>query len=479
MKRTAAILAFLLCTSAAFAQNYTAINGSSYTGSLNVHNNPAAIVNSPLKWDVTLFGLQEKHTTNSLTIRKYSLLSKPANAEIVVPAGIFRRYGDVNLNINLLNARIALNKRNALAFGANLKAYGMVKTSPTYLSDSMGFFARYFLENEGITDIDYKTSVSSWAEVYLSYGRMIADNENGRLNAGITLKLNKGLAGGFGSLADVRFTRTGTNPSSYELNSAAVDFGYSAGYDQWDEQRSVSQNLRDLVAGGRNSASLDIGFEYLVKLQTIPSAWEDESFYDYDWKIGLSVLDIGYARYPFGAYSTRARALLPGITDERLDQTLNKTFTDLQELRDSLALLYDPISTYTGDFGINHPARVVLNIDKFITDAFFVNADVSFDLSTFSKRLNQPVRDLNLVTLTGRWETRKKGFYLPVYYNNRNQLWVGSAVRVGPLLFGVHNWGNFFTRNKTHRGGFYLAFILKAADYTGSRYDRRLNCPGL
>ncbi|MBL7752652.1 MAG: hypothetical protein JNN29_14820, partial [Chitinophagaceae bacterium] len=46
------------------AQNYTATNGSSYTGSLNVHNNPAAMVNVPVKWDLTLFGFQDKHYTN-------------------------------------------------------------------------------------------------------------------------------------------------------------------------------------------------------------------------------------------------------------------------------------------------------------------------------------------------------------------------------------------------------------------------------
>lgn len=467
----------LFCTTTVLAQNYTGINGSSYIGSLNVHNNPAAIVNAPLKWDLTLFGFQEKHTTNGIEIKNYSLLSKPSKAEIVVPAGIFRRYADLNFNLNLLNARIAINKRNAIAFGANLKAYGTGHSTATYLSDSMGHYSEYFMENEGISDIDYKASASSWAELYLSYGRMILDNETSRLNAGITLKMNKGLAGGFGSLANVHFTRTGT--SAYLLNSADLDYGYSAGYDQWDEQRSTSQNLRDLVAGTRNSFSLDFGIEYLVKLQTVPPVWEDESFYDYDWKIGLSVLDIGYALYPFGAYSTRARQLAPGITDARLDSTLAMTFSTLREFRDSLEQLYNPIGTYTGEFGIGHPARVVLNVDKFITDAFFVNADISLDLSTFSKRLNRPVRDLNLVTVTGRWETRKKGFYLPVAYNNRNQLWVGSAVRLGPVLFGLHNWGNIFTKNKTHRSGLYLSLILKASDYTGSRYDRRLNCPPL
>lgn len=474
MRLLAAILLFVLYAPCVSAQNYTAVNGSSYNGSLHVHNNPASIVNSPLKWDIALLGLQEKHTTNAVLIKKYSLLSKPANAEVVIPAGTFRRYGDINLNINLLNTRIALNRRNAIAFGVNLKAYGTLNTSSTYLSDSLGYFAEYFRQNEG-NHIDYKASASAWAELYLSYGRTVADNEAGRLNAGFTVKLNKGLGGAFGSLTNVNFTRTGFE--EYLLNTSDLDYGYPAGYDRWDENRSVSANLKDFITGTRNAASLDAGLEYLVKLQTVPSAWEDESYYDYDWKIGLSVLDIGYSRHAFGAYNVRARNLVQGITDERLDTTLGIYFSSAKELKDTLSQLYNPIGTYNGDFGIGHPTRIVLNIDKYITDAFFINADISFDLSSFSKRLNRPVRDLNLVTLTGRWETRKKGFYFPVSFNNRKQLWVGSAVRLGPVLFGLHNWGWIFSKERVQRGGFYLSFLLRASDYTGTRVDKRLNCP--
>ena len=83
---------------------------------------------------------------------------------------------------------------------------------------------------------------------------------------------------------------------------------------------------------------------------------------------------------------------------------------------------------------------------------------------------------MNVVTLTPRWETRKKGFYLPVYFNTRNQLWLGGAVRLGPVLFGVHNWNNIFSTKKIQRGGSYIAIIVKAADFTGNKSDKRLDC---
>lgn len=475
MKLLATILFIFLCSPVVSAQNYTATNGSSYIGALHVHNNPASIVNDPVKWNIALFGFQEKHTTNILKIKAYS---KANGLEITYPEGTFKRYADVNFNLNLLNTRIAINRRSAIAFGANLKSYTTAHSGSSYFSDTVGYFARYFLRNEGSAGLEYTASTSNWAELYLAYGRTITDNEAGRLNAGLTLKINKGLGGAFFHLGHIHFARTNAaNPPSYRLSRAELDYGYSSNYDRWDDKRSFSQNFNDFVSGTKSGGSIDIGLEYLVKLQSVGSVFEDERHYDYDWKIGLSVLDIGYSQYRFGAYSTRARNLNANVTDDTLDQVFGGYISSLGELRDSLSRLYTPLGSYVGTFPIGHPARVVLNIDKFITDAFFINADISVSLSSFSRAINLPARDLNLITLTGRWETRNKGYYFPIYFNNRNQLWMGGAVRLGPVLFGVHNWSNLFSKKKIHRGGLYLSVILKASGYTGTKADRRLGCP--
>ena len=317
---------------------------------------------------------------------------------------------------------------------------------------------------------------SSWAELYATYGQTIIDNEYGRLNAGITLKLNKGLSGAFASLANGNFIRTGLNPASYRVTDATVDFGYSSNYDEWDSLKSFKQNSGNLFSLTEAGGSVDIGVEWLVKLQSVKSVFDDDDYFDYDWKIGLSLLDIGYGQYAFGEYSTRARNLNSNVTDILLDQVFDSTINSASTLKDSMSRVFSEMGRYIGKFRITHPARLVLNVDKFITDAFFINADISVNVSSLSSGPNKRVKDMNLVTLTPRWETRKKGFYLPVYFNTRNQLWVGGAVRLGPVLFGVHNWSNIFSTRKIQRGGGYLAIILKATDITGNKTDKRLEC---
>ena len=477
MKNLRIIFFFALLPFLTEAQNYTATNGSSYIGSLNVHNNPSSIVNSPLKWDLTLFGLQDKHSTNTIKVFKYSLLSNPAKSEYLISGGQFSRYADMNVNLNLINTRIALNRRSAIAFGANLKSYLTLKSSPYNFIDTISKFGHFFSLNERAANMKMDMASSSWVELYATYGQTIIENEYGRLNAGITIKLNKGLSGAFASLANGNFIRTAAAVQpTYRVTDAAIDFGYSSNYDQWDSKRNFKENFNKFFSFTEAGGSVDIGAEWLTKLQSVKSVFEDDDYFDYDWKIGLSLLDIGYGQYAFGQYSTRARNINFNVTDALLDQVFDSTISSIHVFRDSLSRVFSDMGRYTGMFRVTHPARLVLNVDKFITDAFFVNAAVSINISSLSSGPNKRVNDMNVVTLTPRWETRKKGFYLPVYFNTRNQLWLGGAVRLGPVLFGVHNWSNIFSTKKIQRGGSYIAIIVKAADFTGNKSDKRLDC---
>ncbi len=477
MKNIKMIFIFCGLSFVTAAQNYTATNGSSYIGSLNVHNNPSSIVNSPFKWDLTLFGLQDKHTSNAVKVFKYSLLSNPAQSEYLISGGTYSRYADINVNLNLLNARIALNKRSSVAFGVNLKSYLTLKTSPYNFIDTISKFSHFFGLNDGAVNMKMDMAGSSWTELYATYGQTILENEYGRLNAGMTIKLNKGLSGVFANLANGNFVRTGSNPPGYRVTDVAVDFGYSSNYDQWDSVKSFGQNSRNFFSLAEPGGSIDIGVEWLVKLSSLRTVFDDDDYFDYDWKIGLSLLDIGYGQYVFGEYSTRARNINSNVTNILLDQVFDSTISSVGTFRDSLSRVFNDMGQYIGKFRVTHPARLVLNVDKFITDAFFINADVSVNVSSLSHGANKQVRDMNMVTLTPRWETRKKGFYLPVYFNTRNQLWIGGAVRLGPVLFGVHNWANLFSKQKIQRGGGYLAIILKPSAITSNKPDKRLDCP--
>ncbi|HSC37338.1 MAG TPA: hypothetical protein VLD19_05695, partial [Chitinophagaceae bacterium] len=76
-----------------------------------------------------------------------------------------------------------------------------------------------------------------------------------------------------------------------------------------------------------------------------------------------------------------------------------------------------------------------------------------------------------------RWETKKWGYYLPIQFNNKNQLWIGGAVKAGPLILGIHNWANMFSSSSTQNGGGYIALVFHSSDFASKKSDKRLDCP--
>ncbi len=108
-----------------------------------------------------------------------------------------------------------------------------------------------------------------------------------------------------------------------------------------------------------------------------------------------------------------------------------------------------------------HPTKLIISADKTIAENVFIHADLTLPLSGMAGKNKMFVQDINLLNLAMRYETDRFGFYLPVSLNSRMNFWMGGAVRLGPLLLGVHNWSNIISKNKIQKGGAYAALIFR------------------
>ncbi len=459
------------------AQDYHAINGTVYSGSLGVHNNPSSIVNTPFKWDLTILGIQGKVSTNIVQVRKYSLLSKAGNSEYVFPSGTFARKGIATANVNLLNARIALKRGATIAFGANFRSYTRVNTTPSYYVDTLQQLGTFLRLNEANQPVGGNFVNSSWIELYGSYAQTIIDNEVSRLNAGITVKLSRGISGAHASIDDARFNRTvqGTQ-QAFTISKFAAQYGYSSNYDRWLSSNSTGQNLNNFFNYTEGGASIDIGVEYLIKPQTVGTVNDDDDYFDYDWKLGASILDLGLSQYKYGVQSRRINGILQTVTDININNKLDSSINSIERFNDSAATVAN-IGGLSGIFRILNPTRLVLNADRYINGAFFVNAELSLNLSGMFGKKFLYVRQMNLITVTPRWETKRLGFYLPVAINTEKNFWIGGAIKLGPLLVGLHNLAYLVSKSSMHKGGGYVALTIHSIGDLGSKKDRRLDCP--
>lgn len=459
------------------AQDYHAINGSVYSGSLGVHNNPSSIVNTPFRWDLTILGVQAKYSTNIVQVRNYSLLSKPSKSEYTFPTGNYERKGIINSNVNLLNARIAVKRNVAIAFGANLRNYAQVKTSSNFYVDTIKQIGQFFRLNEGNQPLGGNFVNSSWIELYGTFSQTIFDNEVSRLNAGVTFKLSRGISGAHASIDDVRFNRSQQgNQQFFTVSKFSGQYGYSSNYDRWQKANNSSQNLNNFFKFTEGGASIDIGVEYIIKPQAVGTAMDDDDYFDYDWKLGASILDLGVNQYKYGLQSRRITGLQQNITNFDIDNTIDSTINSVERFNDSVSTLVN-IGGLSGIFRIINPTRLVLNADRYISGAFYVNAELSVNLSGIFGKKFFNVRQMNLLTITPRWETRRLGFYMPVAINTEKNFWIGGAVKLGPLLVGLHNLANLVSKTSMHKGGGYVALIIHSINDIGNKKDRRLDCP--
>ncbi|MHA4808658.1 hypothetical protein ACX0G9_11160 [Flavitalea flava] len=464
---------------AALAQNYTAIEGSPYAGSMGVAGNPASIVNTPDPWDLTIFSLQVKNTTNALTLHNYSLLSPGGTTRYSWDGGNFRRYVAFDFNIHLFNARIAIGKNQAIAFGANLRGYETAKSGVFNYNDTLHDMNDFFRIN-GDNSYTANMTTSSWGEFFATYARTIWEDGRGRLNAGVTLRAMRGISGAFAQLKGATVTSSVSGDlTEYFVKAGSGRYGYSSNYDRWKKGRGTMDNLQDLVGNSRNGAAIDLGVEYRVKSQAVSNYYFGDTYYDYEWKIGVAILDIGQNSYKYGTQSRTVSNPRTDISDSLLNIKFNQVGS-LAEFNDSMATIMKNIGNLNGLFKVWNPTRLVINIDKPLQDQFSVNVNLTINLTPSSPAKNYKqyyTKELTLLSVTPRWETRRLGAYLPIQVTTQGKLWVGGAFKAGPLLMGVHNWMNIFAKNKMQNGGFYLAFVLRPKNGFKDKEDKRYDCP--
>jgi hypothetical protein len=455
------------------AQNYHAVQGSPYAGSLGMLNNPASMVNTPIKWDVTLIGAQLKGTTNIFTIYDYSLLSNPANSKYGINQGYFSRKGAISFNTNLLNTRINLDRKHAIGFGVNLRTIANVSSASYNYTDSIQGARDFFLINDPSATLSASVTGSSWIEIFGSYARTILDDDVRRINTGITVKASRGIAGAFFKAENLRFRKeTG---SLNILTQAGLSYGYSSNFDRWKKENKANENIHNLFNYSDGGIAVDFGVEYYIKTQAVKTFEDGDDYYDYKWKLGLSLLDAGMNQYKYGLESRTMRGIREDINDTLLDNKF-RTVKSLAEINDTLATIVQSISQQGGKFNVLNPMRLVLNADRYLENDFYINGEISVNLSSLFKKYHS-VSELNFITITPRWETRKLGVYMPIQYNAEGKFWIGGAFKAGPLLLGVHNWANVFGKKSMQNGGGYIAIVIRAWTDNHEKTDRRLNCP--
>lgn len=433
-----------------YAQRITALHGSSYAGSIANEYNPAAVMNNPDRWDLFMIGLQSRMVTNKLNFVNSGLF-RPHRSAIHIKEGSFKRSIHAANTLNLLHFRFKANAENTFSIGMNMRSYFHSHSGPAYFSDQTKN-VRDFIRTNELEDTYYgNLQNNNWLELILGYSRTLHEDAGGRLNAGINLKIMRSIAGGYGTAERINIGEIGD--TTYALTEVDGKYAHSTTFDDlfYNDQVNFGRAFRN----ARTTLGLNLGVEYV--------SFGDVGAEDgHDWKLGISLMDLGKHTYTYSKYSFESFGVKTPLEARRFDRFI-KNVGGFENLQDTLRQWVNSYDTLKGNFSINDPTRVIVNFDKHIRTNFYVNAEIQMNLRNTADMKDHNTKELSFVTITPRWETRMFGAYVPISYTNGN-IWMGLAGKIGPLIMGVDNLGWVVGKKSMPNGGFYIALQFRGGE---------------
>jgi len=460
------LLAACLCF-AASAQEQLGLRVHTYAGINGALLNPAAPANSPFAWDINLVEGAFFFSNNYAFIRDASALDLikardnaeffsapdfPDDAKLPENGFLVDFYHDgrkqyTNTLISFTGPSFFIRIGEAHTLGLITRARLMATGNG--VSDNLSYFVyedRPFFEAFVVEP--FRMGTMGWSELGLNY-TYAAETGSGKLAMGATLRYLQGYEGAYlRSRAAFDLTKL----PSRTLSGTPIDFeaGYSEGI--------IAGEDYQLERNGSGFAA-DLGFTYTIG--------EEEGAYD--WKIGVSLLDLGGIRFdgPLHRVQTLdARSVTAADYDD-----INSP-ADLEEkLRVfSFQTLGDSLASLQGNaFTMSLPTAFSLQLDRAFSEKFALNATYVQGVALGAGGVQRGA----LLALTPHFGNRWFGAAIPVSLYNWQQLQLGLSLRLAFFTIGSDKIGSIFSRRDLSGTDFYFAIKVNPFKIRSSEKEHK------
>lgn len=414
MKKTLAFTAVLSCLSFnAIAQSYIGLSVDNYSGIHGVLYNPASIVDSNFRTDINLASVSVFAGSDYFGIDLGNAFESTEGFNIDDQVQKFPKDDNqffVNVDVLGPSFMFNLNPKSSLGITTRVRAFMNLNNVNGKLYENIedGFDET---ENFDFELRELSGTVHSWAEIGVTYARILMNGGDNFLKGGISLKYLQGAGSNFINAPSVN----GEFNAETELitTSGTLTYGKTPGFDSDDVEFS------NLSSGF--GADLGLIYEYRPN-QGLQENMDVVSHSDYKLKLGISVTDIGSISYDGSTVSTydlNNAVHEDRFEDNDLETVLEEDYLGTEELIDAK---------------ISLPTAVHALVDyKFQRHLFLA---VQGSLSLVGEGTEKANRILNTVTAVPRFESKWFSFYLPVGMRQYDGFTMGAGLRLGPLSIG-------------------------------------------
>ena len=439
---------------------------NNYSGIWGGQLNPAWVMTNKTYLDVNLIGGAAHFSNNFAYIPKddYSL-SELLSMDSLAPSygkysynGFYTYYDNSDYKWSIFNTRVngpsAMYQYNnssfsvATTFRSAASGVDVPWELMVFLYEGLGYpplqGIRFDDENFGISQL-------TWEEISFSYAKEIFNRYGNSLSVGITGKLLFGLEGGYSAFRQADYTPLGSDSVYFYKFDADLAFAMPS--------QGVNYSANHPFNSVGFGLGADIGIVYIKK----KSSWGNrkgeracEALYeDYDFKVGLSVLDIGGITFNKETELHTYNVENITVNTDDLD-TLKGMTADVGMRYLSGILLGNPNASLAGNkIRIGLPTAISLQFDWHIYDAYYLS---TVWIHPLHFRL-EDTRRAAQIAVVPRYETRLFGVSLPVTSLQYQSPRIGLALRLYSLTVGTECLGTLF--NFTNLDSADIYFSLK------------------
>lgn len=359
-----------------------------------------------------------------------------------------------NLDFNVISMMYNPRGKRAYGFFVNNRVYTHGKRIPWEIPEA----AMVSVEEGGYIGNNYKSEnakigMMAWSEVGFSYSMTVYDRYYDKFDVGITLKGLLGYAGVALNLNEVDKDIVDKNVSViHKLDMTAAMAGPVSYEAQFVDGQLFDQNnlLNGLGLG------FDLGVTYINKKDDKEHSEVKRSCTFpkilYNWRLGVSLLDVGAIRFNKNARVYRYFS----EEDKDFDISRLEGVVNFDSMMDTLNSMFyeNPSEAFDGEeFAMGLPTALSIQFDYNLWRGFYINSTWIQPLRFWNYSAARPA----MLTVSPRYESSFFDVSLPVSLHNYEAIMIGAEMRLAFLTVGTHNIFNYIGIGKSYGLDIYVA----------------------
>jgi len=452
----------LLISSVSNGQELWGIANSNYAGQMGLTMNPASVVGEPFNWELQLFSLNANAANNYIYLKKGRGAISLSNSSDDPTTDRYTTADKWSYGSTFFKAPAFLysKKKYGFAISSSLRAGYSAVDVPWHLAKfaKEGFeydpLQTYFFEGGNV-----KVGMIAWQETAITVGALAIDDGTNYLTFGLTGKNNRGFEAAYVNLNAVTYNSSAD--SLLIIQNINMNYGHSLPEDN-------EFQLANILSRRGKGWGINAGVQYIRNRNANffrPCSNSEEK--PYDFKIGVSIIDLGYMTFNREASTFQFDNL---STDWFYIDTAK--FIDVSQVDSMFSSQFTgkPANTrYLRSFQIATPAAVSLQFDYALDNHFFVN--VSAIQRIVLSRI--ALRRMNQLSITPRYERKRFEIAIPISFYEQFKPRVGVGVRYGILTIGSDMLSPLFGFTDSYGADFYLGLSIKNKGKCGGDSGRK------